>query len=89
VAVNRRACSTRRSGSSVLDRRLLDLLEHHGVPFCVIGGVALAVHGHARYTADVDLLTMDRRVLDPAFWAGAGARFKREKSRIACHLHLC
>jgi hypothetical protein len=55
----------------VLDRQLLDLLEHHGVPFCVIGGVALAVHGHARYTADVDLLTMDRRVLDPAFWSGA------------------
>jgi hypothetical protein len=60
-----------RSGSRVLDRSLLDLLDQRQVAYCVIGGVALAAHGHARYTADVDLLTMDRRVLDVEFWAGA------------------
>lgn len=38
----------------------------------MIGGIALAVHGYARYTAGVDLLTMDRRVLDAGFWSGAG-----------------
>ena len=55
----------------MLDRSLLAHLEEAGVRYCVIGGIALAVHGHARYTADVDLLTMDRRVLDDAFWKSA------------------
>jgi hypothetical protein len=72
AAGNRRASSTRRSGSSVLDRDLVDHLERAGVRYCLIGGVALAAHGYARYTADVDLLTMETRVLDDAFWAGAG-----------------
>jgi hypothetical protein len=56
----------------VLDRALLTHLEGSDIRFCVIGGIALAVHGHARYTADVDLLTMDRRVLDAAFWKSTG-----------------
>jgi hypothetical protein len=47
------------------------LLDGRGVPFCVIGGVALAVHGFARYTADVDLLAMDPAALQLAFWTGA------------------
>lgn len=55
----------------MLDRSLLVHLERAGVRYCVIGGIALAAHGHARYTADVDLLTMDRRVLDEAFWKSA------------------
>lgn len=37
----------------------------------MIGGSALAVHGYARFTADVDLLTMDDRVLDRSFWGGS------------------
>ncbi|MBM4244808.1 MAG: hypothetical protein FJ148_13490 [Deltaproteobacteria bacterium] len=56
----------------MIDRALLEQLEASAVRFCVIGGIALAAHGHARYTADVDLLTMDRRVLDDALWKGAG-----------------
>ena len=56
----------------MLDRALLAHLEVSRVRFCVIGGIALAAHGYARYTADVDLLTMDRRVLDAAFWTSAG-----------------
>lgn len=56
----------------MLDRALLAHLEGSDIRFCVIGGIALAVHGHARYTADVDLLTMDRRVLDTAFWKSTG-----------------
>lgn len=56
----------------MLDGSLLAHLERAGIRYCVIGGIALAAHGHARYTADVDLLTMDRRVLDQAFWRDAG-----------------
>jgi hypothetical protein len=56
----------------VLDRLLLAHLQRRRIPFCVIGGIALAAHGYARYTADVDLLTMDPRVLDPSMWIDAG-----------------
>lgn len=52
----------------MLDLRLTDHLTRQEVPFCLIGGLALAAWGVARYTADADLLTMDPRVLDPAFW---------------------
>lgn len=45
-------------------------LSDHGVPFVLIGAVALAVHGVARFTADVDFLTSDRSVLAAAFWEG-------------------
>lgn len=55
----------------MLDRTLVVRLEERGVRFCVIGGLALAAHGYARYTAAVDLLTMDRRVLDVTFWGDA------------------
>lgn len=56
----------------MLDRGLLAHLDGAGLHYCVIGGIALAAHGYARYTADVDLLTMDRRVLGADFWSGTG-----------------
>jgi hypothetical protein len=34
----------------------LRLLKHHGVRFVMVGGVAVAYHGHERYTKDLDLL---------------------------------
>jgi hypothetical protein len=34
----------------------------------VIGAAALAVHGIARSTQDLDLLVTDRRCLDPIYW---------------------
>jgi hypothetical protein len=46
-------------------------LDRSAVSWCMIGGSALAVHGYARFTADIDLLTMDSRVLDRTFWEGA------------------
>jgi hypothetical protein len=52
----------------VLDAAVLQHLEVSGVEYCVIGGIALAAHGYGRYTADVDLLTMDARVLRSDFW---------------------
>lgn len=34
---------------------LLSLFERHGVRFVVVGGYAVAAHGHPRYTKDIDL----------------------------------
>ncbi|MBS1767687.1 MAG: hypothetical protein JST05_09840 [Acidobacteria bacterium] len=45
-------------------------LSGHRVPFALIGAVALAMHGVARFTADVDLMATDPQVLRPAFWNG-------------------
>jgi hypothetical protein len=32
------------------------LLKHHGVRFVMVGDLAVAVHGHERYTNDLDVL---------------------------------
>lgn len=45
-----------------------EILEHSGVRFALIGAAAVALRGLPRFTQDTDLLTTDRRVLDPAFW---------------------
>lgn len=66
----RRRSSIGCSASIVVDPDLVAYLEARHVGFCVIGGIALAVHGFARYTADVDVLTMDAAVLAPEFWSG-------------------
>jgi hypothetical protein len=47
-------------------RRVLDPL---GVRYALIGGQALAARGYPRFTLDIDLLTTDRRVLEPRLWA--------------------
>lgn len=36
-------------------REFIGLLAEHDVRFLVVGGYAVAVHGHPRYTADLDL----------------------------------
>lgn len=46
-------------------------LDAANVPYCLIGAHALAAHGAARYTADVDLLTMRGVVCEPDFWPEA------------------
>jgi hypothetical protein len=53
----------------VIDPRILRRLEESGVSSCLIGAAALAAHGYARYSADVDLLVSDRRVVEISFWA--------------------
>jgi hypothetical protein len=37
-------------------RRLAERLEREGIPYAVIGGMALAAHGYVRMTLDVDIL---------------------------------
>ena len=34
---------------------LLRLLEEHGVDYMIVGGYAVAYHGHPRFTKDIDL----------------------------------
>lgn len=36
-------------------RELVELLNAHDVHFVIVGAFALAYHGHARYTSDIDL----------------------------------
>ena len=56
----------------LLHRGLASFLDSRGLRYCLIGGVGLAAWGHARFTADVDLLTLDVRILQPGFWEGTG-----------------
>jgi hypothetical protein len=43
-------------------------LENRRIPCALIGGGALAMHGVARATLGLDLLVVDRGVLEPSFW---------------------
>ena len=43
-------------------------LREHGTPFAVIGAAAMAVHGVTRSTRDLDLFTLERECLSPAYW---------------------
>jgi len=53
---------------TLLDRVTRVLADRH-VPHALIGAAALAARGIARSTFDLDLLTVDRRVLDRTLWA--------------------
>ena len=52
---------------TLLDR-VVRLLTDQRVPHAVIGAAALAAHGVARSTYDIDLLTTDARVLVASLW---------------------
>jgi len=43
---------------------LVDALHREGVAYAVCGGLALAMHGHARATMDIDLLVAEDQVAD-------------------------
>lgn len=34
----------------------VELLQKHGVPFCLVGGHAVQMHGHGRDTEDIDVV---------------------------------
>jgi hypothetical protein len=56
--------------------RVSALLAQRASAHAVIGAAALAAHGVARATADLDLLALDLACLDPSAWRelrGAGA----------------
>jgi hypothetical protein len=49
-------------------------LTRIGAPFALIGGRAVALHGHPRATFDYDFLTSDRRILAPTTWQELAAQ---------------
>jgi hypothetical protein len=49
--------------------RVVERLDDAGIRCALVGAEALAVRGSSRATADRDLLTTDRRVLDAETWA--------------------
>jgi predicted nucleotidyltransferase len=53
--------------------RVVDVLDGLGARHALIGAAALAAHGVARSTFDLDLLTTNPAVLDTAAWAGLSA----------------
>jgi hypothetical protein len=59
--------------SEPLLARVTAVLDRLGVRYALIGAGALAVHGVARSTFDLDLLTTNQAVLDAAAWASLGA----------------
>lgn len=55
--------------SGLLVARVAALLERLGVPYALVGAGALAVHGVARSTFDLDLMATTATLLDPSLWA--------------------
>jgi hypothetical protein len=47
---------------------VLRVLNSLGVRYALIGAHAMAVRGYPRFSADLDLLTTDRRVLESSVW---------------------
>ncbi len=45
-------------------------LDSGSVQYALIGAAAMGLHGVPRSTLDLDLLTVDTRVLEAAFWKG-------------------
>lgn len=68
-----------------------DVLTAQGVRYCVIGAYALAARGAPRFTADVDLLTMDERVLETSWWSTTSVDVRRGDDQdplrgvVRCH----
>jgi hypothetical protein len=56
-----------------LTARVAAVLDERGAAYALVGAGALAVHGVARSTFDVDLFTTEQAVLDPAAWAALAA----------------
>lgn len=51
-----------------LGDRVVTALDGRGIAHALIGAAALAAFGVARSTLDIDLLTLDPRVLEPGLW---------------------
>ncbi len=73
---------------------IIEALNHAGVPYLVVGGMAVIIHGYGRSTRDVDLvIRLDERSVTDAFNALASigylprvpitaAEFAREDKRL-------
>jgi hypothetical protein len=50
------------------------LLDRNAIDHTLIGAAALAIHGVSRSTADIDLFTLDDRVLQEQLWSDLRGR---------------
>ncbi|MFM7035050.1 MAG: hypothetical protein ACKOYJ_07695 [Planctomycetia bacterium] len=55
------------------DHRLFEVLLRHRIPFVVIGGHAVNVHGHLRATEDTDVLWLRSPECVSHHWHGSAA----------------
>ena len=62
---------------AIVDPELARRLDTAQVRWCVIGAAALAAHGYARASDDIDLLTLETRVLEAEFWTGAPVKIRK------------
>lgn len=65
--------------SEALFHEVLAILERRGSPAALVGAIALAAHGIARATLDLDLLVLDTGLLSPEAWrdlSEAGAQIE-------------
>jgi hypothetical protein len=62
---------------AIVDPELARRLDAAQVGWCVIGAAALAAHGYVRASDDIDLLTLETRVLEAEFWTGAVVKIRR------------
>jgi len=53
---------------------VVGVLEQAGIAHALIGATALAVHGVARATMEIDLLVVGPAPLDPTIWEAAGGQ---------------
>ena len=60
--------AAKRVADVTLVERVAKLFEENHIPFALIGASAVAARGLPRSTYDVDLLTVDKRVLDDEMW---------------------
>ncbi len=63
-------------------RRITKRLDELGIPYAVVGGMALFQHGYRRFTEDVDLLvTRDnlQKIHSCAGWLGLCASFRTKQ----------
>ena len=58
------------------------LLEGANIRYAVVGAAALAYRGVSRATVDVDLLTMDPRVIEASLWDSLSSRDAQVERRI-------
>ncbi len=49
--------------------RVVEILSNEHIAYVVIGASAMATHGVSRSTIDIDLMTLDYRVLKTALWS--------------------
>ena len=42
-------------------KEFLELLNKHRVKYLVVGGYSVAIHGHPRYTKDIDIWILTNR----------------------------